>query len=71
LIIGCNTAAANNNINNSSRSASYSENHDDDDNNIATFGDGETNTQVAMPITDQDQREANLAEKRALNDDIV
>jgi hypothetical protein len=32
--------------------------------------DGDTNTQVAIPIIDQDQRAANLAEQRAANLDI-
>ena len=33
--------------------------------------DGDTNTQIAVPITDQDQREANLAEQLGLNADIL
>jgi hypothetical protein len=40
--------------------------HDVDLSNNVAFGD-DTNTQIAVPIIDQDQRAANLAEQRAAN----
>ena len=43
--------------------------HDVDLSNNVTFAE-DTNTQIAIPITDQDQRAANLAEERAANLDI-
>src|SRR5215216_929763 len=43
--------------------------HDVDLSNNVAFGD-DTNTQIAVPIIDQDQRAANLAEQRAANLDI-
>jgi hypothetical protein len=43
--------------------------HDVDLSNNVAFGD-DTNTQVAIPIIDQDQRAANLAEQRAANLDV-
>ena len=43
--------------------------HDVDLSNNVAFGD-DTNTQVAIPISDIDQRAANLAEQRAANLDV-
>jgi hypothetical protein len=43
--------------------------HDVDLSNNVAFGD-DTNTQIAVPIIDQDQRAANLAEQRAANLDV-
>ena len=43
--------------------------HDVDLSNNVLFGD-DSNTQVALPIADQDQRAANLAEQRAANLDL-
>src|SRR5215208_3692628 len=43
--------------------------HDVDLSNNVAFGD-DTNTQIAVPIIDQDQRAANLAEQRAANLDL-
>ena len=48
---------------------------DDEEENVdgssTTAGDGDTNTQIAVPIITQDQREANLAAQSRLNVDIV
>jgi hypothetical protein len=44
--------------------------HDVDLSNNVAFGD-DTNTQIAVPIIDQDQRAANLAEQRAANLNVV
>jgi Ca2+-binding RTX toxin-like protein len=50
----------------------------DDENDDSSTGeededgdDGDSNTQIAVPITDQDQRDANLAEQLGLNADIL
>jgi Ca2+-binding RTX toxin-like protein len=45
-------------------------NPNQEDNNDVTFGD-DTNEQIAVPITTQDQRAANLAEQLGLDVDIV
>lgn len=46
------------------------DNNDDEENNGVSAGD-DTNTQVAVPITTQNQREANLAAQLGLNVEIV
>ena len=51
-------------------------NNDEENDDGAVAGeedgdDGDSNTQIAVPITDQDQREANLAEQLGLDADIV
>ena len=51
-------------------------NNDEENDDGAVAGeedgdDGDSNTQIAVPITDQDQREVNLAEQLGLDADIV
>jgi hypothetical protein len=51
-------------------------NNDEENDDGAAAGeedgdDGDSNTQIAVPITDQDQRDANLAAQLGLNADIV
>ena len=49
------------------------ENNDNEENEgggAATAGNDESNTQIAVPITHQDLRAANLAEQRAVNLDL-
>jgi hypothetical protein len=48
------------------------DNEENEGGGAATAGDDDgTNAQIAVPITDQDQRDANLAEQLGVNADIV